>query len=63
MANFVIPTGQNLEDCEKYLRKAVEAMLKQDRQDEDMRFQCEVICRAYDPCISCSTHLVNVTRE
>jgi len=62
-ANFVIPTGQNLEDCEKYLRKAVEAMLKQDRQDEDMRFQCEVICRAYDPCISCSTHLVNVTRE
>lgn len=62
-ANFVIPTGQNLEDCEKYLRKAVEAMVKDNAKDEDMRFQCEVICRAYDPCISCSTHLVNLERE
>jgi len=59
-ANFVIPTGQNLEDCEKYMRKAVEGLLQQDADDDTIRFQCEVIARAYDPCISCSTHLVKL---
>lgn len=62
-ANFVIPTGQNLEDCEKYLRKAVEALAEKEANDEALKFQCEIICRAYDPCISCSTHLVNLERE
>ena len=61
-ANFVIPTGQNLEDVEKYMRNAVEALVKQDADDDKIRFQCEVIARAYDPCISCSTHLVKIER-
>ena len=37
-ANFIIPTGQNLEDCEKYMRKAVEELLKRDGDDETIRF-------------------------
>jgi sulfhydrogenase subunit alpha len=61
-ANFVIPTGQNLEDCEKYMRRAVEGLLKQDADDEIIFRQCEMIARAYDPCISCSTHLVRIER-
>jgi len=61
-ANFIIPTGQNLEDVEKYMRNAVEALVKQDADDDKIRFQCEVIARAYDPCISCSTHLVKIER-
>jgi len=61
-ANFVIPTGQNLEDCEKYMRKAVEELLKRDSDDETIRLQCEMIARAYDPCISCSTHMVTIER-
>lgn len=59
-ANFVIPTGQNLEDCEKYMRKAVEGLLDQGADDEPIRLQCEVIARSYDPCISCSTHMVKI---
>jgi len=59
-ANFVIPTGQNLEDCEKYMRNAVDGLLKEDADDAAIRFQCEVIARAYDPCISCSTHMVKI---
>ena len=62
-ANFIIPTGQNLEDVEKYMRKAVNAMVDRGEDDEAIRFQCEVIARAYDPCISCSTHMVQIRRE
>lgn len=59
-ANFVIPTGQSLEDVEKYMRKAVGKLLTQNADDQTIRYHCEVIARAYDPCISCSTHLVQV---
>lgn len=62
-ANFVIPTGQNLEDIERYMRNCVEAMIRQDADDDAIRFQCEVIARAYDPCISCSTHMVQIERK
>lgn len=62
-ANFVIPTGQNLEDCEKYMSKAVEALLSQEADDDAIRLQCEMIARAYDPCISCSTHAVRIKRD
>ena len=59
-ANFVIPTGQNLADCERYMRRAVEGLLKQDADDDTILRQCEMIARAYDPCISCSTHFVKI---
>jgi coenzyme F420-reducing hydrogenase alpha subunit len=61
-ANLIIPTGQSLEDLEKYMRKAVEALLQQNADDETLRLQSEMIARAYDPCISCSTHLVSLER-
>jgi coenzyme F420-reducing hydrogenase alpha subunit len=61
-ANLIIPTGQSLEDIEKYLRIAVEEMLKQKADDQTIRMQCEIIARAYDPCISCSTHMVAIER-
>jgi len=59
-ADIITPTGFNLADCEKYLRKAAEGMLHQNARDEALRFQCEMIARAYDPCISCATHLVRI---
>ncbi len=62
-ANFVIPTGQNLEDCEKYMKKAVEKLMAQAADDDAIRLQCEIIVRAYDPCISCSTHQVTIECE
>jgi sulfhydrogenase subunit alpha len=61
-ANLIIPTGQSLEDIDKYLRIAVEDLVKQKADDPTIRLQCEIIARAYDPCISCSTHLVSIER-
>jgi sulfhydrogenase subunit alpha len=61
-ANLIIPTGQSLEDIDKYLRIAVEELLKQKADDQKIRLQCEIIARAYDPCISCSTHMVRIER-
>jgi len=61
-ANLIIPTGQSLEDIEKYMRIAVEELVKQNADDGTIRMQCEIIARAYDPCISCSTHMVNIER-
>jgi sulfhydrogenase subunit alpha len=61
-ANLIIPTGQSLEDIEKYMRIAVEELLKQKADDRTIRMQCEIIARSYDPCISCSTHMVTIER-
>jgi sulfhydrogenase subunit alpha len=34
-----------------------------DRPQDEIRHQLEMLVRAYDPCISCSTHLLNVEFE
>ncbi|MBN2201568.1 Ni/Fe hydrogenase subunit alpha [bacterium] len=62
-ANLIIPTGQSLEDIEKYMRKAVEILLSQGADDSAIRLQAEIIVRAFDPCISCSTHMVRFERH
>jgi len=31
-----------------------------DRTQEEIRLAMEMLVRAYDPCISCSTHLLQV---
>jgi sulfhydrogenase subunit alpha len=61
-ANLIIPTGQSLEDIERFLKIAVEDMLKRGEDDETIRQTSEILVRSYDPCISCSTHLVEVER-
>jgi sulfhydrogenase subunit alpha len=57
-ADCVIPTGQNLANIEADMRALVPAILDQPR--EDIVLKLEMLVRAYDPCISCSTHLVDV---
>ena len=61
-SNFIIPTGQSLADIDRYLRLAVEYMVELDAKDDAIRLQCEMIVRSFDPCISCSTHLVRIER-
>ncbi len=61
-SNFIIPTGQSLEDIEKYLKLGVEGLLEKGATDDVIRKTCEMIVRSFDPCISCSTHLVSLTR-
>ncbi len=57
-ANCIIPTGQNLANIELDLRALVPQVM--DRDKEEITLLLEMLVRAYDPCISCSTHLLNV---
>lgn len=58
-ANVITPTAQNLANTERDLRTAVERLLDADAmEDQQLRLNLEMVARAYDPCISCSVHLV-----
>jgi sulfhydrogenase subunit alpha len=57
-ANICIPTGQNHAN----IQKDFEALAPQiiDRDQDEIRLMLEMLVRSYDPCISCSTHYLNV---
>ncbi len=58
-ANCVIPTGQNLENIELDMKKLVPEIIDKESEEEITK-KLEMLVRAYDPCISCSTHLLDV---
>ena len=57
-ANCVIPTGQNYANMEADMRALVPQIL--DRPEPEITLMMEMLIRAYDPCISCSTHFLEV---
>lgn len=57
-ADIITPTAQNVANMEKDYRKAVENLM--DRPESEIKRALEIIARAYDPCISCSVHLLTV---
>lgn len=57
-ADIITPTAQNLANYEKDLRATTENFIEDNK--EDLSRKLEMIVRAYDPCISCATHLVEV---
>jgi coenzyme F420-reducing hydrogenase alpha subunit len=57
-ANCIIPTGQNYANMEADMRALVPQIL--DRPHAEITLMMEMLIRAYDPCISCSTHFLNV---
>ena len=57
-ADCLIPTAQNLASIEADLQQLVPTLLAGDR--ELLRDRAEKLVRAYDPCISCATHMVRV---
>ena len=61
-ADIITPTAQNLDDIEKHMKLTAERMLAEDKGDEEVRLGLEMVARAYDPCISCATHLVTLKR-
>lgn len=61
-ADIITPTAQNLDDIEKHMKLTAERMLAEDKKDEEVRLALEMVARAYDPCISCATHLVTLKR-
>lgn len=61
-ADIITPTAQNLDNIEKHMKLTAERMLGEDKNDEEVRLGLEMVARAYDPCISCATHLVTLKR-
>jgi len=57
-ANCIIPTNQNHNNIQKDMEALVPTIL--DRSEDEIRLTLEMLVRAYDPCISCSTHLLQV---
>jgi sulfhydrogenase subunit alpha len=62
VADIITPTAQNLDDIEKHMKLTAEKMLAEKKSDEEVKLGLEMVARAYDPCISCATHLVNLKR-
>ncbi len=57
-ADCIIPTAQNLANIEADLRALVPTLLGM--PEAELTRRLEMLVRAYDPCISCSTHLLKV---
>jgi len=57
-ANCIIPTNQNHNNIQHDMEALVPTIL--DRPQDEIRLMLEMLVRAYDPCISCSTHLLQV---
>jgi sulfhydrogenase subunit alpha len=62
VCDIITPTAQNLDDVEKHMKLTAERMLADGKKDDEVRLGLEMVARAYDPCISCATHLVTLKR-
>ena len=60
-ANLVIPTAQNLANLEADLKAYAPGLV--DREVSAIEQALKILVRAYDPCISCSTHVIRLDRE
>lgn len=60
-ANCIIPTAQNLNNIQLDLHALVPMII--DQSKEDIIRTIEMLIRAYDPCISCATHILRVEFE
>jgi sulfhydrogenase subunit alpha len=58
-ANCIIPTNQNHNNIQKDMEKLVPQII--DEPEDDIRLKLEMLVRAYDPCVSCSTHMLKVS--
>jgi F420-non-reducing hydrogenase large subunit len=64
-ANLIVATGQNVPSMEKEVRnlslRLEDSIVDGDRAEAIWKI--ETLIRAYDPCISCATHLVEIKRR
>ena len=58
-ADIITPTAMNAEDIERYCQIAAQKLLDEGREDE-IKDRLDIVVRAFDPCISCSAHTVEV---
>ncbi len=57
-ANCIIPTNQNLNNIEHDMEHLVPKILN--KKEDEITLALEALVRSYDPCISCSTHMLKV---
>jgi len=57
-ANCIIPTNQNHANIELDMKALLPQII--DKSQKEIELTLEMLVRAYDPCISCSTHAVKV---
>jgi len=57
-ANCIIPTNQNHANIQKDMEALVPQII--DKPQAEVELLLEMLVRAYDPCISCSTHYLKV---
>ncbi len=57
-ANLIIPTNQNHNNIYHDLQAFLPSLL--DKPEKEIELGLEMLVRAYDPCISCSTHCLRV---
>jgi len=57
-ANLCIPTNQNHANIQMDFEKIVPEII--DEGEDSVRQKLEMLVRSYDPCISCSAHMLNV---
>jgi sulfhydrogenase subunit alpha len=59
-ADVITPTAQNCAHVEEQFRAAVRR--QPDATDDELRRRLEIVARAYDPCVSCSVHVIRTCR-
>ncbi|MBF0631563.1 MAG: Ni/Fe hydrogenase subunit alpha [Magnetococcales bacterium] len=59
-ANAIIPTSQNVNNIEQDMKDFIPRMLPK-MSEKELALHMEMLLRAYDPCISCSVHMLDVT--
>ncbi|MFA5238650.1 MAG: Ni/Fe hydrogenase subunit alpha [Phycisphaerae bacterium] len=57
-ADICIPTNQNHASIQEDFEKLVPEII--DESEDSVRLKLEMLVRSYDPCISCSTHMLDV---
>ena len=59
-ANCIIPTNQNHGNIQVDFEEFVPQLLEAGDSEDDIALKLSMLVRAYDPCISCSTHYLDV---
>jgi len=62
-ANCIIPTTQNNANIHHDLPELVTQQIELGKSDAEVTKLCEMLVRAYDPCISCSVHSLACCRR
>jgi coenzyme F420-reducing hydrogenase alpha subunit len=60
-ADITTPTTQNLQHIEEAIKDFLPSLLE--KSPDDVKMEIEKLIRAYDPCISCSTHFLQLEWE